>query len=61
MADLAIERVDSVEDFIETYDDGHDSCLITDLKLQQKTGLELLRTIENQSIYLPSIFVRRLT
>jgi len=57
MANLAIERVDSVEDFIESYDDGRDSCLITDLKLQQKTGLELLRTIENQSIYVPSIFV----
>jgi len=57
MAGLATQLVDSVEEFIETYDDCHDSCLITDLKFQETTGLDLLRTIEAQSIYVPPIFV----
>ncbi len=54
---LELRGIESVEEFVELYDDGRDSCLITDLRLQQGSGLELLRAIEEQSIFLPSIFV----
>ncbi len=54
---ISVRGAESVKEFIDTYDDGHDGCLITDLKLRETTGLELLRTIEDQSIFVPSIFV----
>ena len=54
---VSVESVDTVEEFVERYDDARDSCLITDLQLDRGTGFELLRAIEDQSIFLPSIFI----
>jgi FixJ family two-component response regulator len=54
---VATQSVDSVEEFIELYDDSRDSCLITDLQLHNGNGFELLRAIEDQSIFMPSIFI----
>ena len=54
---MAAHIIDSVEEFVELYDDSRDSCLITDLELHAGDGFELLRAIEDQSISLPSIFI----
>jgi two-component system response regulator FixJ len=54
---VATQSIDSVEELVELYDDSRDSCLITDLQLQNGSGFELLRAIEDQSIFLPSIFI----
>ncbi len=54
---LAVLAVDSAEALLESYDDGRESCLITDLNLHECTGLELLHRLEDQSISVPPIFV----
>ena len=54
---VATQDVDSGAEFAEIYDDSRDSCLITDLQLHDGTGIDLLRAIEDQSIFLPSIFI----
>ena len=45
------------EDFFEAYDDGRDSCLITDFRLRDYTTDAFLDAIENQSLSIPIIFV----
>ena len=54
---LAAQVVESTEEFLDAYDDGRDSCLITDLQVGGNSGIELLQALEEQSISIPAIFL----
>jgi two-component system response regulator FixJ len=54
---LAWKALQTVEEFLDAYDDSRDSCLITDVTIDGYAGVDLLLALEDQAISIPTIFV----
>ena len=51
------ELFDSVEDFHERADVSRPDCLVLDIKLRNKSGIDLRRELANSGVSVPVIFV----
>ena len=51
------ELFDSVEDFHERADVGRADCLVLDIKLKNKSGIDLRRELANSGVSVPVIFI----
>ncbi len=51
------ELFDSVEDFHERADVRRPHCLVLDIKLKNKSGIDLARELTNSGVSLPVIFI----
>jgi FixJ family two-component response regulator len=51
------ELFDSVDDFHERADIGRSDCLVLDIKLKDKSGIDLRNELTNAGVSVPVIFV----
>jgi FixJ family two-component response regulator len=51
------ELFDSVEDFHERADVRRPDCLVLDIKLKNKSGIDLRRELANSGVSVPVIFI----
>lgn len=51
------ELFDSVEDFHERADVGRPDCLVLDVKLKNRSGIDLRRELANSGVSVPAIFI----
>jgi FixJ family two-component response regulator len=51
------EVFDSVEDFHERADVGRPDCLVLDIKLRNRSGIELSRELASAGVSVPVIFI----
>jgi two-component system, LuxR family, response regulator FixJ len=56
-AGLAVRLYDSARDFLDGLDNVQCGCLITDMRMPEMTGLELLHRIKQRACWLPAIVI----
>ena len=54
---LAAEQFGSAEEFLAAYDPARPGCLVTDLRMQGKSGLDLQEELLSRNVQLPVIFM----
>jgi FixJ family two-component response regulator len=54
---LRVEAHASAQDFLDAYEPGCPGCLLLDVRMPGKSGLELQRELAERSIYLPVIIL----
>jgi len=52
-----VAEVFSVDEFLDTYDDSRDSCLVSGLGGDAVSAIDLLASMENQSVQIPVVFI----